>query len=246
MITAIQKNQETSSSWSFPSLYKIGGISAVLQLATILGLGVAMAVLGPKPTSAEEYFMVQQGNKLAAVLRGDFLLLILIGLYLGTFPAMYAALRHINPVYTALATLFTVIAVTITFSSESTFALLHLGDQFAAAATDVARAQFLAAGEAVIASDMWHSSGAYMSGILLQGAGVIISMIMLRSKDFSKVTAYAGLIGNGLDLIQHILHPFTPSVSAPIQSVMGVFYLVWFPMLGRDLFRLSRKPQGVQ
>jgi len=240
-MNAATQKQEIGLNWTFPSLYKIGGIAAFLQLASILTLAIAMAVLGPKPTSAEEFFMVQQGGEITAVLRGDFLLLILIGLYLGTFPALFAALRHINPVYTTLATLFTVIAVTSTFATESTFALLHLGDKFAAATTDAARAQFLAAGEAVIAADMWHSSGAYMSGILLQGSGVIISIIMLRSKDFSKVTAYAGLIGNALDLIQHTLHPFAPSISAPIQGFMGVFYLVWFPMLGWDLLRLSRK-----
>ncbi|KAA3660620.1 MAG: hypothetical protein DWQ04_18885 [Chloroflexi bacterium] len=245
MITSLQK-QKSDFSWSFPSLYKIGGIAAFLQLASILTLAIAMAVLGPKPTSAEAYFMVQQSSKITAVLRGDFLLLILIGLYLGTFPAMVVALRHINPVYTALAMLFTIIAVTGTFATESTFALLHLGDLYAAAATDVARAQFLAAGEAVIAADMWHSSAAYMGGILLQGSGVIISLIMLRSKDFSKVTAYAGLIGNALDLIQHLLHPFAPSISAPIQSFMGVFYLVWFPMLGWDLLKLSRNQKVTQ
>jgi hypothetical protein len=79
-----------------------------------------------------------------------------------------------------------------------------------------------------------------MSGILLQGGGVMISLVMLRSRDFSKVTAIAGLIGNALDLIQHVLAPFTPSLSATIQKMMGPFYLVWFPMLARDLFRLSR------
>ena len=241
---------ETERKWNnlykIASLYKIGGIAAFLQLATILGLGVAMAILGPKPTSAEEYFMVQQSGKLAAILRGDFLLLILIGLYLGTFPALYAALRHINPVYTALATLMTIIAVTGTFATESTFALLHLGDKFAAATTEAARAQFLAAGEAIIAADMWHSSAAYMGGILLQGSGVILSLIMLRSKEFSKVTAYAGLIGNALDLVQHILHPFAPSISAPTQAFMGVFYLVWFPMLGWDLLKLSRNHEATQ
>jgi hypothetical protein len=68
------------------------------------------------------------------------------------------------------ATLFTVIAVTISFGSESTFAMLHLGDQYAAA-TEAQRAQRLAAGEAVIAVGWWTSSGAYMSGILFQGAG---------------------------------------------------------------------------
>jgi hypothetical protein len=80
-----------------------------------------------------------------------------------------------------------------------------------------------------------------MSGILLQGGGVIISLVMLRSRDFSKVTAIAGLVGNALDLTQHLLHPFAPSVSATIQMLMGPFYLVWFPMLARDLFRLARK-----
>jgi hypothetical protein len=74
----------------------------------------------------------------------------------------------------------------------------------------------------------------------LQGAGIIISLVMWRSKDFSKVTAYSGLLGNGFDLIQHVLHPFLPAVSAFISMFMGIFYFVWFPMLGRDLLRLGR------
>lgn len=245
-MTIVMQNQRVNLGAvesTLKSLYTIGGMAALLQLVVILGYSVALGLLGPKPTSAEEYFIIQQSSRLESVLRGDFLLLILIGLYLGTFPAMYAALRRIDPVYTALATLFTIMAVAGTFATESTFALLHLGEQFAVATTEVARGQFLAAGEAVIAADMWHSSAAYMGGILLQGAGVMISLIMRRSRDFSKVTAYSGLLGNGLDLVQHVLHPFLPGVSAVIQMVMGLFYFVWYPMLGRDLLRLGRKVQ---
>ncbi len=221
-------------------LYRIGGVAALLQLATILAMAVVMGVLGPKPTSAEGYFAIQQSSKLEAVLRGDILTLVLIGLYLGTFPALYAALRRASPVYMALAALFTFIVVTLAFAGEPTFSLLHLGEQYAVATTEAQRVQLLAAGEAVIASDMWNSTGAYMSGILLQGAGVMISVIMLRSRDFSRVTAYAGLVGNGLDLFQHVLHPFVPSIMDLVTPVMGIFYLVWFPLLARDLFRLAR------
>ncbi len=221
-------------------LYTIGGMAALLQLASILAYTSVMMALGPKPTSAAEYFALQQTDRLASILRGDFLFLFLLGAYLGTFPALYFALRRISPVATLLATLFTLMAVTICFASESTFALFHLGEQYAAAVSEAQRTQFLAAGEAVIAADMWNSSGAYMSGILLQGGGVIISLVMLRSRDFSKVTALAGLLGNALDLIQHLLHPLMPSLSATIQMAMGPFYLVWFPMLARDLFRLGR------
>jgi hypothetical protein len=227
-------------------LYTIGGVSAILQLLSILTYSVLLGVLGPKPTSAAEYFDVYRSSPLEAFLRGDFLLLVLIGLYLGTFPALYAALRRLSPVYTALATLFAVMAVAGTFATESSFSLLHLGEQYVNATSDTTRTQLLTAGEAVIASDMWNSSAAYMGGILLQGSGVMISIIMLRSKDFSKVTAYSGLLGNGFDLIQHILHIFLPSISGFITMFMGVFYFVWFPMLARDLFRLAKDTHTVQ
>jgi len=222
------------------NLYTIGGVAAILQLVVILGYSVAYAVLGVKPTSAAEYFAIWQESPLQMVLRGDFLLLILIGLYLGTFPALYLALKRVNPIYTALATIFTLMAVVLTFGSESTFSLLHLAEQYAAAGSDALRAQFLAAGEAVIATDMWHTSGAYMTGILLQGSGVMISIIMLRSDDFSKVTAISGLLGNTIDLVQHLLHPFWPGLSEILTLFMAV-YFVWYVMLGRDLLRLARR-----
>jgi len=223
------------------SFFTIGWMAALLQLISIVTYSVILAVLGPKPTSAEQYFALQQSDPLGALLRGDFLLLFLIGGYFGTFPALYLALKKVNPAAALFATLFTFVAVTVCLATESTFALRHLAEQFAVALTDAQRSQLLAAGEAVIASDMWNSSGAYVSGFLLQGGGVIISLVMLRSRDFSKVTAIAGLLGNAFDLVQHLLHPFAPSISAPIQMLMGPFYLVWFPMLARDLFRLAKK-----
>jgi hypothetical protein len=232
-------NYETKQS-DIKGLYKIGGVAALLQLVAILGYSVIIATLGPKPTSPTEYFEVFESNRMAGLLRGDFLMLILIGLYLGTFPALYMALKRYSPVYTAFATLFTIIVVTGVFAIESSFSLMHLSDQYAAATTEAMKAQLLAAGEAVIASDMWNSTGGYMGGILLQGSGMMISVIMLRSKDFSKLTAYSGLLGNGLDLIQHVLHPFMPAISASIAMVMGIFYIIWFPMLARDLLRLGR------
>jgi hypothetical protein len=224
---------------SLKSLYTIGGIAAILQLIAILSFSVVMGVLGPKPTSAEEYFAIYQNDRLQAFLRGDIFLLFLIGLYLGTFPALYVALRRLSPIYTALAALFTVIAVTGTFATESTFSLFQLGGKFAAA-TDIQRAQLISAGEAIMASDMWNSTAAYMGGILLQGSGMMMSVIMFRSKDFSKVTAYSGLLGNGFDFVQHVLHIFLPSVSNAIAMFMGVFYFVWFPMLAWDFFKLAR------
>jgi hypothetical protein len=77
-----------------------------------------------------------------------------------------------------------------------------------------------------------------MAGILLQGAGVLISVVMLRSKEFSKVTAYAGILVNGFDLVQHYITPFVPFVGVIPLIVVGPFCLVWSPLLGRDLYKL--------
>jgi hypothetical protein len=224
-----------------------GRVAAFVQLASLFVIFGVMATLGSKPASVEEYFVLQQTSRLASLLRGDFYLLILFGAYLFTFPALYFALRGVSPVGALLATLFTIVAVTGFFLAEPSFSMLYLGDKYAQAVDAAQRAQIIAAGEAVMATDGWNSSGGYMGGILLQGAGVMISIIMLRSKDFSKVTAWAGLLGNGIDLVQHVLHPFAPAISAPLQQFMGLFYLVWFPMLGRDLLRLGRSddPQRV-
>ncbi len=224
------------------SLYRIAGIAAALKLVAILCYTLTEILLGPKPPGAAAYFAVYLESPAAAFLRGDIFFLVLIALYLGTFPALYAALRRQSPVYSAMAVLFTIMAVILVFSVESTFSLFHLGSQFAAAG-EAHRLQLIAAAESVIASDMWNSSAAYMGGILLQGSGVMISIIMLRSSSFSRVTAYAGLTGNAIDLFQHLLHPLAPSISPPLQMVMGIFYFVWYPMLARDFFRLARRQQ---
>jgi hypothetical protein len=245
METTVYKTWANQDS-DWKSLYTIGGAAALLQLAAILAMILVQAVLGPKPANAEEAFVIQQSSYLAVMLRGDFLLLFLIGAYLGTFPALFVALRQIDMVAVFFATLFTLMAVTLAFATEPTFSLLHLGSQYATATSQAARAQLVAAGEAIIAANGWNSSAGYMTGILLQGGGVIISLVMLRSKEFSKVTALAGLLGNAFDLVQHILHPFAPSLSATIQMVMGPFYLVWFPMLARDLFRLGTALQKLE
>lgn len=221
------------------NLFIVGAIASVLQLLIILVYMILTAMLGPRIVSAAEFFALQQTNLPMSLLRVDFPMLILVGLYLGNFPALLVALWRVNPVPVLFAALFTGIAVILGFAGESTFALLRLGDLYATAATQAQRAQLLAAGEAVLAAGWWHSSGSYMAGILLQGGGVLMSLVMWRSNDFSKVTAGSGFLGNAFDLAQHLCHPFAPDISAFLAMFM-VFYFAWYPMLARDLFRLGK------
>lgn len=225
------------------TIYKAGAIAVLIQLATILFILAASIALGlePRPETVQEFYAMYSENKLIGMLRDDFSSLILIAMYLGSAPAMFFALRKQNFTIALLSAIMLLTGAVGAFSVHAGFSMMRLSDLYAAAATETQRVQILAAGEAVLASDMWNSTAGYMGGILLQGPGVVLSILMLRSKNFNKVTAISGLLGNGLDLVQHLFHPFVPEIAGLIQPVMGIFYLVWFPFLARDFFRLARK-----
>lgn len=197
-----------------------------MQLAVVVIYFIVIAVLGGKPDSVEEYLTVLQANQLVGVLRGDIFNLLIVTLYLGLFPGIYLALRRVNSIGAVDSSLLILIAIVLCFASNSDFSMLHLSEQYTLSVTESQRSQIIAAGEAITAADMWNSTNAFVSGLFLQGAGVWISIIMLRSKDLNKVTAIAGLLGNGLDLLQHLLHPLLPMQSEVILRFAGPFYLI--------------------
>lgn len=236
-------NESLFKDHQLKSLYSIGAIVSLLQLVVIFSYSITMVVLGPRITSAEEFFQIQQVSLWTSLFRIDLLLLVLVGLYLGNFPALLVSLWRINPITTLFAGIFTLIAIVVSFAGEATFAMIHLGKVYATAGTELERSQLVAAGDAIMAGGWWNSTGSYMTGILLQGGGVMISIVMLGSSNFSKITAWAGIIGNGFDLLQHLISPFAPGVSEYLSFAM-VLYLIWYPMMARDLFRLAKHQQS--
>jgi len=220
-------------------LYRIGAICSALQLTLIVAYMIVTLTLGPRVTSAEAFFLAQQANFWTSLLRLDLMMMLLVGLYLGNFPALLVNLWKHKPLLSPFASGFTVIAVILSFAGESTFAMLHLGDKFIHASTDLERSRFLAAGESILASGWWNSTGSYVTGVLLQTGGIMISMAMLSSGNFHKTTAVAGIVGNSFDLIQHTLSPFLPGVIEYLSLGM-VAYLIWHPMLSFDLFKLAK------
>lgn len=116
----------------------------------------------------------------------------------------------------------------------SAFSTISLSDQYAVATTDACRSQLLAAGKAIIASDMWHSTGARIGGIFLESAAVLISFVMLRSKICGKATAYVGILTHGLDLAHIIIGIFLPRARVILMAIAGPFCLLWLPLVGRN------------
>jgi len=87
---------------------------------------------------------------------------------------------------------------------------------------------------------MWHTTGAFMSGIFLQGATTYISFLMMSGRVFSKATAWVGLLDHGLDLAHVLAMVFLPLVGPWLMIVAGPLYPVWFFMIGRRLLQLGK------
>jgi hypothetical protein len=118
------------------------------------------------------------------------------------------------------------------------FSYLYLSDKFAIAISDFQKNQLLAAGESILASDMWHGTGAKIGGLLLQTGAILISILMLRSNVFNKSTAITGIATHGLDLTHILFGFFAPSLGNIIMFIAGPLYLIWFPMVGFRLYKL--------
>ena len=67
-------------------LYTIGAVAALVQLAAVLAYAVALATLGPSLPARRSFLPSSKAAGCQVCLRGDFLLLVLIAGYLGTFP----------------------------------------------------------------------------------------------------------------------------------------------------------------
>ena len=222
------------------SLYPLGGASALILLVYSLATMVIMVLTGGQPATVEECFAMLQENRIAGLLRLDLLTVFCMPLYYVLFLAFWAALKRIHFVYAAIATVFVFVGLTLFLATPSVFSYLFLSDRFAAAATDAQRAQLLAAGEAIYASDMWHGTGAMVGGILLQSGALLISVVMLRDKVFGKAAAYVGMATHGLDLAHILVGFLAPEAGVILMAMAGPLYLIWFPLVARRLFQLGR------
>lgn len=229
---------ETSDS-DWKGLCKIGGAAALIIVVCSLITMIVVLTLGAEPRTASEYFTVLNNNRVVGLFRLYFSDVISIVCYYPLFFGLYAALRRTDAAYAALATTLAFVGSTLWFAAHPAFSMLALSDRHAAASTDALRSQLLAAGEAIHALDQYRSTGGIIGAILSLGAAVLISSVMLRSNIFSKVTAYMGILANGLDLTRLIIGIFVPGRADFLMAIAGPLYLVWFILLGRRLFQLG-------
>ena len=233
-----ESTRSNESDWD--RVARLGGISAWLQFFCLAAMLVIMPLVGPVPETAEATFRILQNHGLAGILRLDLATLVLLALFPVTAVGLYAALRHSRGAYGLLALVLILTGTLLSLANESAFSMMYLSDLHAAASSAVQQEQLIAAGDAILAGNMWNSTAGFLAGVFMQGGFVFISWVMLRDRRFSKFTAYSGILSNGLDLLHVFVMLISPALAGVLLGIGGVSYLVWFPLLGRDLYRSGR------
>jgi hypothetical protein len=220
------------------TVYCLGGTACFVLLLYSLATLLIMSLVGGPPETIEQTFSILQDNKISGLLRLDILTVFVMPLYYLLFYSLFVALKTTDYAVSTISMILAFAGVILFLATPSVFSYLYLSDKFAIATSDFQKNQLLAAGESILASDMWHGTGAKIGGLLLQTGALLISIVMLRSNVFNRSTAITGIATHGLDLAHILIGFFAPALGNIIMFIAGPLYLIWFPMVGLRLYKL--------
>ncbi len=238
-------NMELSESNS-TMIYKIGG-SAALLTVVVAFIEVAVTFLpgGNVPVETViDWFTQLQNNWFMGLRNLGLLNIVMFALGIPMYFALYTAHRKVNKGFAALAMIITFIGTAIFFATNRAFSMLELSHKYGQATTDAQRSIFLAAGQAMLSVGRSHSLGTFTGFFLGELAGILMSVVMLRGKIFSKATALIGIIGFSLLLIFEVCTSFIPvlnEVTMMFAMGGGILYITWLILLGLKFFQIVRK-----
>ena len=232
----------TSAESNWRPLFGIGGIAVLLTLSFYVSEYIFIA-WDKFPSSTEDWYLLFQRNKLLGLFYLNALDIFSIALLGVMFLALYVALRKTSETHMAVAAFFSFLGVVVfVVPRVAMLSLMPLSDLYATATTEADRVRLLAAGETLGALG---TATPQTVGFFFMSIGVlIISIVMLQSNAFSKVTAWFGILASVLTFADHISVILVPAIATPLMIASGLFWIPWWVMVGIGLLRLARRAEN--
>jgi hypothetical protein len=211
------------------SLYRIGAVAAIIS---IVAIPLSTATFFIWPLWPDNTLAVIQDDWLAGLMGLDFGYLFSSVFAVPFFLVLYVALKEVDEGWALMALTLGLLGLVCLVPARPIPEMFALSEQYASAATDVERANYLAAGEAMLT----HFHGmAYHAHYVLGSASLLISsLLMLPSKTFSKTVAYVGIVTNIV-----VFGLYVPEVGVWISLLSVVGYLIWYILIARKLIQLG-------
>jgi hypothetical protein len=213
----------TGGNQSLAPLIKIAGYAAILVIL-IIPVQIAIFFMWPPPETVDGFFTLFRENALLGLISLDLLYLInnavLILFYLG----LYAVLSRNNPSLMLIALVVGLVGIASYYSSSIAFEMLNLSKQYHTAESAELRNQCMASGRTLLAVYKGTAFDVYY--VLNAISLLIMSMVILKSKLFSRATGYWGLASGILMVI-----PSTAGTLGLIFSIVSLIPWIGFSIL---------------
>ncbi|NMB86734.1 MAG: DUF4386 family protein [Chloroflexi bacterium] len=243
------KSVSGNSGWE--ALYRAGGVAALVAGVIFrrnIGAEVDLFTAYSFPTTVSQWFELLHDSPLAGVAFLGFFDVVdylLVGVM---FLALGAVLWPAGPSGVVVAAACGLVGITTSFGANVAFPMLTLSQQYAAAASPAERTALLDSGRAVLAlnpsQEIFQGTGAYLSLLLIALAGLIFSLLMLRSGLFNRGAAWTGILASACDLIYCVSFIFAPFLKIPLLASGGLLLMIWHLLTGWRLLQLARPAAG--
>ncbi len=216
-------------------LYYVGTVAA-LAIIVIIVLQAPLFILYPQPTTVLGHFAQFQSNTLLGLLDLDLMLILAEACSALLLLALYVALRRASPSLMVLALTLGLGGIGLFLAVNPTLSMLYLSDQYYAVTTEPQRAALLAAGEALWAN--YNGTALCLFFVLGSLSYILIAVVMLRSRIFSKTTAVIGILMGMMMLVPPL--PPVGTIGLALSYLVIVPSAVWNLLIARRLFTLAQ------
>lgn len=231
------------SAGEWKGLYRIGAAAPLLTLLFYVS-ELTLIPWDAYPDSTSGWFELFQRSKLLGLFYLNALDILSIALLGLMFLALFRALRIFNQAWMLVSTYFGLLGVGVfVVPRAAMLSMIPLSDTYAAASDEAARARLLAAGEAL---GSLGTPTPQTVGFFFMAIGVLIlSVVMLRSGSFSRISAWFGILASVTTFLGDLSLVLIPTVSTTLMILSGLFWIPWWLLISRELFRSSRQDEMV-
>lgn len=240
---------ELESKGSIKNLLIIGIVCSVfIIILTILDIVIGTVLGGDLnviPKTAIDRFNQLQMNPWLGLYYLDVLNMFTSILMIPVFLSLTMIQKRSNRGILYLSLIVFIVSTTVFINNNAGLAMLGLSKHYTSAISSQ-KELILAAGESLLIKGAHGSMGAFLGFVLSMIATMLMSISMIQSKNFGKLTGWIGLSGASLLLVYLILITFvsgTESIAMLIAAPGGILSLVWMILytlkLGRTLISLN-------
>lgn len=244
MVQTAAEGKAGAADWT--GIYRAGAAAALLAvlagLVDILITFVPGTGFAPGERTVVDWFTVYREAPFLALRDMGILNVLTTSCTVLVFFALYGAHRRVQPVQAALAVMIICMGTTIYIANNMALPMLSLSSQYASAAGEAQKALLVSAGQSLMAQED-VGAGAFLGFFIPEIAGVLMALVMLRGRVFSRWTAWAGLLGEAFLMVFNITAAFMPGLfdlSMVFAMIGGPLGMAWLTLTAVGLLKIAR------